>query len=337
MKDSKIQWTDATWNPFHGCHKVSEGCKYCYMYRDKERYNKDANIVLKSKTQFSEPLKWKEPKLVFTCSWSDWFIEEADVWRDELWQIIKATPHLTYQILTKRPHRIMQCLPADWGEGYDNVWLGVSVENEKNLDRCKILGEIPAKVKFISAEPLLGELPGLNDILNQYKFDWCIIGGESGNSKGKYLFRECKLEWIADIINVCQKNNVKVFVKQFGTHLKKQMQLKDSHAGDMDEWPEEFRIREFPIGISKENNVIDASSEPLAGTIVKSESETIVEENAVSIESPTEQSFSDKLEVVSENAQEIIIQKPVTKNTKIGLKIPKSVLTFNYIKLPNSR
>jgi protein gp37 len=251
MEKTKIQWTDATWNPFHGCKKVSTECKFCYMYRDKERYGQNPTLVLKSKTKFYEPLKWKEPKLIFTCSWSDWFIEEGDLWRDELWKIIKATPHHTYQILTKRPERIKECLPADWGKGYDNVWLGVSVGTNESLKRCKTLNEIPAKVKFISAEPLLEDLTELNEVLVRSKFDWCIIGGESGNSKGKYRFRECKLEWINNIINACNGNDVKIFVKQLGTFLGKEMGLKDSHGGDMNEWPNEIQIREFPKSFNK--------------------------------------------------------------------------------------
>ena len=103
MENTKIQWTEATWNPWHGCQKVSPGCKFCYMYRDKERYGQDATTVLRSKTKFKEPLKWKEPKVIFTCSWSDWFIEEADQWRDEAWETIRKTPQHTYQILTKSP------------------------------------------------------------------------------------------------------------------------------------------------------------------------------------------------------------------------------------------
>jgi protein gp37 len=203
--------------------------------------------VLKSKTKFYDPLKWKEPKLIFTCSWSDWFIEEGDQWREELWEIIKATPHHTYQILTKRPERIKDCLPPDWGKGYDNVWLGASVGTNESLKRCEILNEIPAKVKFISAEPLLEDLTELNEVLIRNKFDWCIIGGESGNNTGKYRFRECKLEWINNIIKACNDTDVKVFVKQLGTFLGKAMRLKDSHGGDMKEWPNEIQIREFPV------------------------------------------------------------------------------------------
>src|ERR1700761_9152752 len=110
-----IQWTNKSWNPWQGCRKVSAGCKFCYMFREKEKYGQNGSRIVRSKTTFTAPLKWKDPSLVFTCSWSDFFIEEADEWRQEAWDIIKATPHLTYQILTKRPERIGMCLPADWG------------------------------------------------------------------------------------------------------------------------------------------------------------------------------------------------------------------------------
>ena len=93
---SHIQWTDSTWNPWHGCKKVSDGCKFCYMYRDKERYGQDPTQVTKSKTKFAEPLLWKESRKIFTCSWSDFFIDEADEWRQNAWDIIKATPQHIY-------------------------------------------------------------------------------------------------------------------------------------------------------------------------------------------------------------------------------------------------
>jgi protein gp37 len=95
---------------------------------------------------------------VFTCSWSDWFHEDADPWRDEAWEVIRAAPDLTFQILTKRPERIADHLPADWGDGYPNVWLGVTIENRRFVDRADVLREVPAAVRFISAEPLLGPL-----------------------------------------------------------------------------------------------------------------------------------------------------------------------------------
>lgn len=254
--ESGIQWTNHTYNPWHGCIKVSEGCKFCYMYRDKERYGQDPTTVLRSKTNFRAPLKWKEPALVFTCSWSDFFIKEADEWRDEAWAIIKATPHLTYQILTKRIDRVRECLPKDWGNnGYPNVWLGVSVENQERADeRIPALMGIPAVVRFLSCEPLLAPL-NLRDYIYGYHespLHWIIIGGESGHETGKYRYRECDAEWIMSIISQCA-GSVPVFVKQLGTFLAKKMFLKDSHGGDINEWGDlstyvniDIRIREFP-------------------------------------------------------------------------------------------
>jgi protein gp37 len=285
-KDSSIQWTNATWNPWHGCRKVSAGCKFCYMYRDKERYGQDPTTVLKSKTNFRAPLSWpQETRLVFTCSWSDWFIEEADSWRAEAWDIIKRTPWFTYQILTKRPERILECLPADWGAGYANVWLGVSVEDQAAADkRIPILLQVPAAIRFLSCEPLLGPLtleyieapdkiPGERWTFNCFQdgdvytfhsdgdvpgtmpgdgplretaIDWVIVGGESGNDTGKYSYRTCEMEWISDIIQDCLINDVPVFVKQMGTSIAKRRGLVDRHGGDINEWPDEFKIHQFP-------------------------------------------------------------------------------------------
>lgn len=274
-EDSKIQWTDATWNPWHGCTKVSPGCKFCYMYRDKERYKQDPTTVIKSKANFEAPLKWAgKPGLcmaskrlakqslpdgskIFTCSWSDFFIEDADEWRSEAWKIIKRTPEFQYQILTKRPERILECLPSDWGEGYPNVWLGVSAEDHDQWNiRVHQLMRIPAKVRFVSIEPFLGplywgisvELSGKDMGRPVYErgLDWVIIGGESGNDTGKYRYRPSEIGWYEFVIDYCKKYNVPVFMKQLGTHLSKQLKLKDRHGGDISEWPDELKVREFP-------------------------------------------------------------------------------------------
>lgn len=266
-ENSQIQWTEHTWNPWHGCTKVSPGCKFCYMYRDKERYGQDPTTVLRSKTKFRDPLKWKDPARVFTCSWSDWFIEEADEWRDDAWRIIKDTPHLTYQILTKRPENIADRLPVDWGEGYKNVWLGVSVENQDVADtRIPQLLKTPAQVRFLSVEPLLDAVsfrwakwdgnyePGWRDRAHNpnhldglRKLDWIIVGGESGNESGRYRYRPSHLEWYAEVVRQCGEAGVPVFVKQLGTYLAKELDLRDHHGGDINEWPEYLRVREFPI------------------------------------------------------------------------------------------
>lgn len=222
-KNSAIEWTNNTWNPWQGCVKVSQGCKNCYMYRDKKRYRQDPTTVVRSsRATFNKPLTWKEPALVFTCSWSDFFIEEADGWRDDAWKIIRQTPHLTYQILTKRPENIIDRLPIDWGNGWGNgwpnVWLGVSVEMQRYADeRIPILVSIPATVKFLSCEPLLGaidlQLAGFNygrDSHHEY-IDWVIAGGESGPN-----YRPADLEWFRSIRDQCQSANIPFFFKQIG-------------------------------------------------------------------------------------------------------------------------
>lgn len=206
-----IEWTEATWNPWYGCDKVSPGCAHCYMFREQRQYGRDPEVVTRSKTKFREPLSWREPRTIFTCSWSDWFHEAADPWRPEAWDIIRRTPHHIYQILTKRPERIADHLPSDWGRGYPNVWLGVSVENQKFTSRIPILQGIPAMVRFLSIEPLLGPV---NFGEHNYLLDrirWVIVGGESGPEA-----RVMNLKWARDIRDDCADQGVPFFLKQLG-------------------------------------------------------------------------------------------------------------------------
>lgn len=228
------------------------------MYRDKERWNQDGSKIYRSApATFNKPLHYKEPALVFTCSWSDWFIQEADEWRGEAWEIIKKTPHLTYQILTKRPERIKQCLPPDWGTGYPNVWLGVSAENQEMLDlRVPILEEIPAAVRFVSIEPLIGRIwdfarlaPYPKNGVDFFPIHWAIIGGESGNANGKYGYRDCETDWIETIMQACEYYKIPVFVKQLGTFLAKWNEYKDPHGGDIAEWPKHLQVRQSPVDV----------------------------------------------------------------------------------------
>lgn len=205
--NSKIEWTEATWNPWHGCSKVSAGCKNCYMFRDKKRFGQNPNLVSRSKTTFKDPLKWTAKKLIFTCSWSDWFIEDADDWRGEAWDVIQKTPQHTYQILTKRPERILDHLPKTWGEGWDNVWLGVSIENQAFEFRNELLQSIPAKVRFISAEPLIGPIR----FSTLRKIQWVITGGESGPGA-----RPMDLDWVRTIRDQCKSSKAAFFHKQNG-------------------------------------------------------------------------------------------------------------------------
>lgn len=233
---SVIEWTDSTWNPWRGCDKVSPGCAHCYMFRDQRRYGRDPDVVVRAADPtFYAPVKskkWVEERercvadhgrhLVFTCSWSDVFHPAADDWRPEFWEIIRRTPRSTYQVLTKRPERIAECLPEDWGEGYPNVWLGVTIENRRFVGRADQLREVPAPVRFISAEPLLGPLvcdaPGgqwrdgyQGHQLDLSEIDWLITGGESGAGH-----RPFDPAWAADLRGECAAEGVAFFHKQNG-------------------------------------------------------------------------------------------------------------------------
>lgn len=271
-----IEWTEATWNPWQGCHKVSQGCKNCYMFRDKARYGQDPNVVVRSKTKFYDPLKWTESRTIFTCSWSDFFIEEADAWRDEAFAIMALTPQHTYQVLTKRPDRMREYLndvhtpgrigsiaiklrkerkitfpnaefqtePLGYGDPgaewfpLKNVHLGVSVEDQKTADeRIPYLVNTPATVRWLSVEPLLGQIDLPRIWLAQ--LDWIVVGAESGPNA-----RECKLEWIESLVEQCRSANVPVFVKQ--------IQLGGKICKDIERFPEHLQIREFPAELPDE-------------------------------------------------------------------------------------
>ena len=251
MKFSNIQWTDSTINFWSGCKKVSEGCKFCYMYRIKEKNNEKGSVIYRTSDKtFYQAMDWEEPRMIFTCSMSDFFLEEADKWRDEAWKVIRYTKQHKWLILTKRPERILANLPEDWGEGWDNVWLGVTVENQECFKRAAVLSKIPAKIRFISAEPLLEEIDFLEKIDGEQvinSFRWILLGSETGNDFGNYKYRPSELAWFERAIDDLRSvPNMAVFVKQMGSHLKKIMNLKHYHGGDITEWPENLQIREYP-------------------------------------------------------------------------------------------
>jgi protein gp37 len=172
-----------------------------------------------------------ERPLVFVPSWSDFFHNEADPWRDEAWKMIRETPALTYQILTKRPGRILHYLPEDWGDGYPNVWMGVSVENKEWLRRIEVLRRVPAVVRFVSFEPLLENL-GPVDLSGIH---WAIIGGESGPQR-----RPMDLRWMLLLYEHCKAQGVPVFIKQDSG-------VYEGRQGQIPDWL--WKVKEFPRGI----------------------------------------------------------------------------------------
>ena len=217
--ETKISWTQHTWNPWRGCTKISPGCKNCYMYTaqlKQARITGNAETwnpfkVLKT-TTWGEPARWQREAAaagridrVFTCSWSDFFHEDADHWRVKAWLTIRNCPNLHFQILTKRPENIYTRLPTNWRHGDPNVWLGVSIESPDYLWRADVLRRIPARVRFISAEPLLAPLSSL-DLTG---FHWLIVGGESGPG-----YRPMDLDWARELRDKALLAGVAFFFKQ---------------------------------------------------------------------------------------------------------------------------
>jgi len=182
------------------------------MYREKKRYGQDPTVVVRSAKQtFNLPLKHKEPHCWFTCSWSDFLNPEADEWRPEAWDIMRRTPQHLYLVLTKLPGRFTQCLPLDWGQGYPNVWLGTTIEDERYLRRVLGLIEAPAVRRFLSLEPLLSAIY-FGRALNKKAIQWVITGGESDPTAP----RPMELEWVRDIHNQCKEAGIAHFHKQHG-------------------------------------------------------------------------------------------------------------------------
>jgi protein gp37 len=198
------------------------------MFTEKRQYGQDPEAIVRSKTTFRAPLKWREPSLVFTCSWSDWLIEEADEWRDEAYRIIFDTPH-TYQILTKRSKRF-PLVPRTFSVE-PRIWWGVSVENRKHgLPRVDDLRGLVGANRFLSIEPLLEDL-GAIDLSG---IGWVIIGGESGPKR-----RPFNLEWLAKIVDQCSAVSVPCFVKQDSAF----------RSGQQGRIPDELFVRQFPAGM----------------------------------------------------------------------------------------
>ena len=216
---SPIEWTEATWNPTTGCTKISSGCKNCYAeklsYRLKrmgvEKYKNNFKFTIHNNA-FDIPLYWKKPRKIFVNSMSDLFHEETDLkFVEKCFDTMSIACQHQYQILTKRP-KIMKKFVDIYKklskkEIGDHIWLGVSVENKSTKKRLDILRQVNCKIRFASFEPLLGSVGKLN----LDNIHWVIIGGESGAH-----YRDVKKEWIEEIIEQAQQQNVKIFFKQWG-------------------------------------------------------------------------------------------------------------------------
>lgn len=210
-----------TWNPWHGCRKISPGCLNCYVYRLDEHYGRDPTHCCKT-ADYLLPLaknRQGEYKItatqgcLYTCFTSDFLLEQADAWRAEAWRCIKLRPDLQFCFFTKRIHRLQACLPDDWGPGYPNVTIGCTVENQTMADqRLPIFLHAPIRQRMIICEPLLSAIdlsPYLSNAIIEV-----MVGGESGPEA-----RICNLEWIQSLKKQCQTAQVKFTIHQTGAKL----------------------------------------------------------------------------------------------------------------------
>jgi protein gp37 len=234
MAQSSIEWTEMTWNPTTGCDKVSQGCKFCYaeimskrlqaMGIDKYKDNFEVRTHLDA---LNVPYTWKKSKVVFVNSMSDLFHEEVPLeFIKKVFKVMNDNPRHVFQVLTKRAERLLELdNELKWTH---NIWMGVSVEEEKVVSRIEFLQKTNARVKFLSLEPLIGPLPNLN--LNN--IDWVIVGGESGRTP-----RPMNPDWVIDIQEQCELSDVAFFFKQWGGKNKKK-NGRELNGRTYDEMPE---------------------------------------------------------------------------------------------------
>jgi protein gp37 len=212
----------AQWNPWHGCHKISAGCQNCYVYRIDASFDKDASKVTKT-ADFKLPLKksrdgnykLRAGETIYTCFSSDFFLEEADEWRVDAWQMIRIRSDLHFFIITKRIDRFHVNLPENWGDGYNNVTICSTCENQERTDyRMPVLLSLPIKHKAIICEPLLEKINLLTWL--QPSIEGVTVGGESGNDA-----RICDFDWVRDIRSQCIEKKIPFHFKQTGARFVK--------------------------------------------------------------------------------------------------------------------
>lgn len=213
-----------TWNPWHGCKKISPGCLNCYVYRRDSEFGKDSSVVTKT-SNFNLPVMrnrkgqykfTQDDGSVFTCGTSDFFLDEADEWRAEAWSFIKERKDINFLIITKRIDRFEVNLPEDWKDGYDNVTIGCTCENQDRADyRLPIFIHMPIKHRIIIHEPMLESI-NIEGYICHGKIESVICGGESGDEA-----RICDFNWVLNTMNQCIRYDVPFHFKQTGAHFKK--------------------------------------------------------------------------------------------------------------------
>lgn len=221
------------WNPWRGCHKYSEGCRFCYIHKSDAKHGIDTDKIVKT-GKFYAPIeknksgeyKMKSDQTVYLCFSSDFLIEDADCFRDECWRIIKQRSDLEFLFLTKRIDRFMDCIPTDWGDGYDNVTVGCTVENQTCADyRLNIFKRLPIKHKYIICQPLIDKI-NLSIFLE--KIEMVVVGGESDKNA-----RPLDYSWVLDIRRQCIEKGISFQFRQCGTNFIKDGKLYRLKTSDL--------------------------------------------------------------------------------------------------------
>ncbi len=208
------------WDPWRGCHRCSEGCKFCYIHKGDAKRGIDTDTIVRN-DKFNRPIEKKKngeykmaSGLVYLCFSSDFLLEDADNWRKEAWKIIKERSDCTFLFLTKRIERFMECIPDDWEDGYDNVVVCCTIENQENADKkLSIFQKLPIKHKQITAQPLIEQIdiePFLEGI------EAVVVGGESDKNA-----RILNYDWVLSIREQCIRKNTAFYFRQCGTHFVK--------------------------------------------------------------------------------------------------------------------
>ncbi|MDD3334996.1 MAG: DUF5131 family protein [Eubacteriales bacterium] len=208
------------WNPWHGCVKISEGCQHCYMYYLDQQRGRNGAEISKTKTGMGYPLRKNRygeylvhsGERLRVCMTSDFFLEQADSWRDEAWDVIRARKDVLFQLLTKRPGRVLEHLPQDWGDGWPNVSFSVTCENQRRADeRLPLLLSLPFRHKGVMCAPFIGEV-ALEAYLQDGQIEQVICGGENYDGA-----RPCRFEWVQSLHDQCKRHDVRFCFIETGT------------------------------------------------------------------------------------------------------------------------
>jgi protein gp37 len=255
-KVTHISWTDHTFNPWWGCVKVSPACTHCYAESTSKRYGHsvwgaDAERRFFGDRHWKEPVGWDDAarrtnarRRVFCASMADIFEKRDELipWRKRLWDLVRVTPYLDWLLLTKRNENILDMTPDDFKKAWpENAWAGITTETQEWADkRIPDLMKVPAKIRWLSVEPMLGPMK-IEKWLGPDKVNWVIVGGESGVGA-----RPMESEWVTDLLAQCRNAGVAFHFKQKGVVMAKRMHCASEKGDDPSEWPLEFRVQEFP-------------------------------------------------------------------------------------------